>query len=140
MDSINCTVSNSYLHEDFYFLDNLIEYTRENFKDDLNKFNNEIIYLLEKNDIEVFSVNSIKFYRIIESLIYFISLNKVTDTNRRYTDFFTSIFDLNSNIIAIINPTVNLNYDSSFKLLARLLIKFIKLNDNGYKSLFKNVK
>ncbi|WP_337964802.1 DUF3883 domain-containing protein [uncultured Flavobacterium sp.] len=132
MDAINYDVSKSYLHKDFYFLNNLIEYTRENFKDDLNKFNNEVINLLEKNDVETLSVNSVKFYTLINSLLYFVSLNKTTDTNKKYTEFFRSIFDLPFNEKIIASPTVNLNYDSSFKLLARLLIKFIKLNDEGY--------
>jgi hypothetical protein len=141
MDKINCDISSSYLHQEFYFLDNLIDYTREDFKDDINKFNNDLINQLEKTEVDILNVNSIKYNSIIESLLFFISLNKVTDTNKKYSDFFKTIFDLSDNEKSISNPTVDLNYDSSFKLLARLYIKFITLQGNEYiKATIQNLK
>ena len=132
MDDINSHISGSYLNREFYFLDNITKYTREDFKDDLNKFNNDSINQLENDEEDFFNVGSVKFHSVIETLIYFVSLNKVTETNKRFYEFFGSVFKLNENVDSILSPTVVLNYDSSFKLLSRLYIKFITLEGKGY--------
>lgn len=132
MDSINCDISSSYLNSEFYFLENLIPYSRENFKDDINKLNGEIITLLEKNEDKSLEVTSIKFYSLISSLVSFISLNKTTSTNIKLTKFLSTRYSLKSSTQKIDSPTVDLNYDSSFKLLARLFIKDITLKGNGF--------
>jgi hypothetical protein len=127
IDYLNSAVSMTYLNQDFYFLDNLAIYTREDFKDDLNKFNNDAINQLERNEIETLKVDSVKFHLLIETLKTFISLNKITETNKKLSDFLHTVYDLSTNEESITNPTVDLNYDSSFKLLARLYIKTISL-------------
>jgi len=123
MDQVNATVSQCYLHEDFYFLENVPAYTREDFKDDLNKFNGEQINLLEKNDKQAIQIDSVVFNRTIQTLVYFIGLNKTTETNKKYADFFARQYALSPPQDSIESPTVIVNYDSSFKLLARLYIE-----------------
>lgn len=132
MDAINCNVSKFYLHSDFYFIKNISLYNREIFKDDLNKYNNTIIDQLETNDKDSLDINSAKFNSIINSLVAFISLNKVTDINAKLSKFCKNVFGLSDNSNTIKNPTVDLNYDSSFKLLARLYVKFIASKGNEY--------
>lgn len=137
MDSINSDVSVTYLNKDFYFLDNLPSYSRENFKDDLNKFNGELISLLEKDDGKSLDVNSVRFNLLITTLVNFISLNKTTSTNLRFAEFFSRYYQLNVKQQVIERPTVVLNYDSSFKLLARLFVKdFIS---QGVESISKSI-
>jgi hypothetical protein len=132
MDSINYSISSTYIHEDFYFLDSVKAYTRENFKDDINKLNGDLITLLEKNDDKSLNVNSVRFNSLIASLLSFISLNKTTSTNIKFTDFFSKHYKLNVNDEKIEKPTVTINYDSSFKLLSRLFVKDLHLRNVEY--------
>lgn len=126
MDSLNKDVSSSYLNNDFYFLENTPLYTRENFKDDINKFNGDIIGLLEKNEEKSLNVNSVRFNSLIFTLVKFISLNKITSTNLKLSEFFLNHYELGITEQTIESPTVDLSYDSSFKLLARLFVKDVK--------------
>jgi hypothetical protein len=125
MDSINNDISSCFLNNDFYFLENTLPYTRENFKDDINKFNGDIIALLEKNEEKSLNVNSVRFNSLIFSLVNFIGLNKTTSTNLRFSEFFLNHYELGITAQTIESPTVDLSYDSSFKLLSRLFIKEI---------------
>jgi hypothetical protein len=141
MDAINYDISSTYLHPDFYFLTSVSNYTRETFKDDLNKFNNDKIAQLEKHEGEISRVDSVLFYSVLNALTYFIDLNSITETNKKYALFLKSIFELPGATESISTPSVVLNYDSSFKLLARLYVKSLSIQNSDYiKSSIERIK
>ncbi|WP_034889633.1 sacsin N-terminal ATP-binding-like domain-containing protein [Gillisia sp. Hel_I_29] len=132
MDEINGAVSSSYLHPEFYFLEGVGNYSREDFKDDLNKFNNSFIIELEKSG-DVWKTDFVKPHSLISTLTYYVGLNKTTKINKEFVDFFRSEFDLEiKNNDLIDKPTVDLQYDSSFKLLARLYIILLRAEGKEY--------
>jgi hypothetical protein len=59
-------------------------------------------------------------------LTSFVNLNKVTEINKQLTGFLIRIFDLDIENETLPNPTVDLSYDSTFKLLARLYVMYMK--------------
>lgn len=124
MDSINAKCSEVYLHDDFYYLENISNYDREKFKDDLNKLNNDLTK--ELNERSSLNPNSVKFYELIKYLTKYIGFNKSTDLNDQIESYFCNFYALQKTVESITSPTVELTYDSSFKLLARLHIQHLK--------------
>lgn len=50
IQNINYSISKKYLHQDFYFIENITDYNREKFKDDFSKFCNQLNDDFAKNE------------------------------------------------------------------------------------------
>ncbi|MBB4808178.1 hypothetical protein HNP38_003518 [Chryseobacterium defluvii] len=59
-------------------------------------------------------------------LYNFISLNKNTNINTQLSDFYLRVLDLKPQIQKIENPTIDINFQPAFKLLANLYFNSIK--------------
>ncbi len=124
VDSINISISELYVHEEFEFLQNLNTYNREKFKDNFSKFCNELIDdILKERDSSNFS--EIRFDSLIESLTRFVDLNKKTQLNIDVASFYKRVFAIEDNPIGLSDPTVNINYQPAIKLLANLYLKYL---------------
>lgn len=128
VDCINATISEKYIHKDFEFLENLIIYDREKFKDEFSKFCNELSDYISK-DKEKLTFSEIRFSMLIESLTNFITLNKKTQLNIDISTFYERVFQLLPHPIDISDPTVDINYQPAIKLLANLYVKNISTNE-----------
>lgn len=127
-NGINCLISEKYLHEEFYFIENVSDYNREKFKDDFSKFCNQ----LNEDFTQKNNKLSLAFTRkemLLQYTYNFIALNKITDINIKLADFYKRIFDLESQLKQIENPTIDINYQPAFKLLANLYINSLKVDN-----------
>lgn len=125
MDEINADGSKKYLHGDFDFLQNTATYKREDFKEEFSKYCTELSDLLIKN------INSLSYSRIgqISKVVTrFIGLNNVTELNDKLFDFFYNKFKCEFSREKIDRATVEINYQSAFKLLSRIYV--IKVSKN----------
>lgn len=127
-DSIHYEITKKYLHPEFYFLDEITEYNRESFKDDFSRFCNEFndIFTRDNGQLEL---SSVRQSMLIDALYCFIGLNNVTSLNIQLCGFYKRIFGLHFQLKSIYNPSMDINYQPAFKLLAHLYIDSIQNND-----------
>jgi len=128
VDYINYSISEKYLHQDFYFIENVTDYSREKFKDDFSKFCNQLNDEFAKMD-ENFSFGLCRIEMLKQSLYNFIALSKNTNINSQLADFYLEAFNLNPQLQKIENPTVEINFQPAFKLLANLYFNSIENNN-----------
>jgi hypothetical protein len=121
IDTIDAFVSEKYIHDDFRFLENLVTYNREKFKDDFSNFCNDLIENITKGKDEI-STTGARFTMLIESLKTFVGLNKKTQLNNDIVTFYERVFELRPQEIELSEPTVNVNYQPAIKLLAHLYV------------------
>lgn len=129
MDNLNADVSSSYLLEDFYTINNIQEYTREHYKEQINNLCTSLFNEIDKNGGS--SIAKVKYYYLIKWLNYFIGLNKTTKVNVELNDFLSKYYFLDNVDNRIDSPTSILQYDSQIKLLARLFIADLKNKDEN---------
>ena len=124
VDNINVSISEQYIHEDFQFLENIIVYKRENFKDNFSKFCNELIDdIIKEKDSAKFS--NVRFNMLLESLNDYVGLNKKTKLNIETSAFYERVFDMERKSLELTDPTVDTNYQPAIKLLANLYLKYL---------------
>jgi hypothetical protein len=127
-DSINYDITKKYLHPEFYFLEEVSEYTREKYKDDFSKFCNELNDSFSKENSQS-ELSSVRQFMIIDALYSFIGLNNITDLNIQLAGFYKRVFSLQVQPKSIFNPTTDINYQPAFKLLAHLYIGSLQNTD-----------
>jgi hypothetical protein len=124
VDSINVSISELYIHEEFEFLENINTYNREGFKDNFSKFCNELIDdILKERDSANYS--NIRFNMLLESLKNFVGLNKKTQLNIDTAAFYERVFKMEKYSLDLSDPTVDTNYQPAIKLLANLYLKYL---------------
>jgi len=123
IDNISVTISSSYLLPDFYFLNIVATYTKENYKDHINNLCTTFINEIEKDQN---NVGTIKRFQLIYWLNYYVGLNKITQTTVDFSIFLSEYYELPLNQNRIENPTSILQFDTQIKLLARLFIEDLK--------------
>ncbi len=128
VDSINASISEKYIHEDFEFLENLSAYNREKFKDDFSKFCNDLVDNISKEK-DALTLSNVRFLMLIESLKNFVALNKKTQLNIDVVTFYERVFELQPHPVKLSDPTVDINYQPAIKLLANLYVKNIPFNE-----------
>ena len=128
VDNINYSISEKYLHEEFYFIENVSIYTREKFKDDFSKFCNQLNDEFSKMN-ENISLGLVRIEMLKQYLYNFIALNKNTSINNQIADFYQRIFSLNPQLKQIENSTVEINYQPTFKLLANIYLYSLDRNE-----------
>ena len=126
VDNINASTSEKYIHEEFYFLENVNSYNREKYKEDLSKLCNDLIDNISK---EKQAFSKVRFSMLTEYLIRFVALNRKTQLNIDLVKFYERVFKLAPNDVNLSDPTVDVNYQPAIKLLANLYIKGLSTSE-----------
>jgi hypothetical protein len=137
IDCVNYKTSEKYLHSEFYFIENVNIYNRENFKDDYSKFCNNLNEEFSKVEPSI-PLGYVRKEMLKQHLYNFIALNQKTILNNQIADFYKRIFGLTPQLKQIENPSVDLNYQPSFKLLANLYLQ--DLDRNRIKDILEDLK
>jgi len=129
VDHIAASISQKYIHPDFEFMENVVPYDREKFRDDFSKFCTDLADSITKGK-EVISIkNTVRFDMLIDHLKTFVGLNKKTQLNIAVSSFYARVFNLTEQDIELSDPTIKTNFLPAIKLLAQLYIVYLQNED-----------